>query len=107
MEQAASPLQPAAGVGFTAGRALWGLCDLACAQLGPAFALPLLACGEKRCWGAVWVYWLRTWILEPHGLAQVPAQPLPSYVTSDNPAGPQPTDLCNGNKNSNHLVGLS
>lgn len=61
--------------------------------------------------GSSWVYWLRTWILEPNCLAQVPAQvpaqPLPSYVTSDNTAGPQPPDLCNGNKTSHYLVGLS
>lgn len=46
-------------------------------------------------------YWLRTWILEPDCLAQVPGQPLACYVTSDklfNIAGPRSTDLHNGDK---------
>lgn len=46
-------------------------------------------------------YWLRTWILEPNRLAQVPVQPIACYVTSDrlfNTAGPWSTDLYNGDK---------
>ena len=74
-----------------------------CAQPGPAFAVHPLACRVEGLGRSSHQCCLRTWILEPICLAEVPAQPLPCYGPPDelfNTAGPLLTNLYNRDKNS-------